>query len=248
MDRATILDAVDLESSRFLVAVSSGSVSLEAPVVSCPEWDVSELVGHLGTIYCRVALIASSRLTKAPDRNDLPAPPDGEARVGWFAEQRAAMLAALEDIDDETPVWNWTDDSPGSPLFWGRRMAHETLVHRVDAELSQERPPAQAMPDVAADTVSEFLELFLPRFEQTLRETAPGTIHLHATDVAGAEWTLTPRASGPVVSRDHAKADVALRGTAFELACWIWGRLPAERLETFGDPSVARRFQEIARV
>ena len=127
-------------------------------------------------------------------------------------------------------------------------MAHETLIHRVDAELSEGSQPAQALPDVAADTVSEFFELFLPRFEQTLRETAPGTLHLHATDVSAAEWTLDPRATKSMVSRDHAKADVALRGTAFELACWVWGRLPAERLETFGDQSIARRFQELSRI
>jgi len=128
-------------------------------------------------------------------------------------------------------------------------MTHETLVHRVDAELAQGFQPAQAMPEVAADTVTEFFELFLPRFEPKLVESwADASMHLHATDVLGAEWTLQSGHGGSALTRDHAKADVALRGSAFELACWIWGRLSAERLETFGDLRVAARFQEVARI
>ncbi|MGA2529046.1 MAG: maleylpyruvate isomerase family mycothiol-dependent enzyme [Acidimicrobiales bacterium] len=249
MDRSTTLDSLDLESSRLLVAVSSGAASLDAPVANCPGWDVAQLLDHLGVIYSRVALIVSDRRSAPPSRAELPTAPAGEARVGWFAEQRAATLVALEAADDETLVWNWTATSPGPIGFWARRMAHETLIHRVDAELAQGSQPGQTMPEVAADTVAEFFELFLPRFEAKLFESwANDSIHLHASDVLGAEWTLRCGAGGCALTSEHAKTDVALRGSAFELACWAWGRLPVERLETFGDLNVAARFLELARV
>lgn len=78
MERATALDAVDLESSRFLVAASNRAGSLDAPVPSCPGWDVAHLVKHLGVIYSRLALVVPAHRTEVPDRSELPPVPDGE--------------------------------------------------------------------------------------------------------------------------------------------------------------------------
>ena len=248
MDRATALDAVDLESSRFLVAASNGAVPLDTPVPTCPGWDVARLVQHLGFIHSRVAFVVSNQRTKAPDPGELSPAPDGAALIPWFAEQRTAMLAALTAADGDALVWNWTADSPGPVSFWFRRMAHETLIHRVDIELAHGSEPAEGDPEVSADTVAEFFEIFFPRFETQLLETGlGGSLHLHATDVSGAEWTLDSRPGAVAVTREHAKADAALRGEAFDLACWIWGRLPAERVETFGDRQIPERFQEVIR-
>lgn len=249
MDRSTALDSVDLESSRFLVAISNGAASLDSPVPNCPGWDVSQLVKHLGVIYSRVALVVSSRRTAAPDASELPSALEGEARLGWFAEQRMAMLAALENADPDSLVWNWSRSSPGPTSFWTRRMAHETLIHRVDVETAQGASPALGYPEVAADTVSEFFELFYPRFEtQLLAAGFADSMHLHATDVPGAEWTLDPLAGDSPITYQHAKAAVALRGSAFELALWTWGRLPTEQLETSGDRQIADRFQAVVGV
>jgi hypothetical protein len=62
--------------------------------------------------------------------------------------------------------------------------------------------------------------------------------------VPGAEWTLAEGSAGATITRAHSKADVALRGTAFQLARWIWRRLPTGQLEVFGDRSIADRFRE----
>ncbi len=248
MDRATALDAVDLESSRFLVAASNGAAPLDAPVPTCPGWDVAELVRHVGFLYSRLALVVTAQRTEVPDRSELPDAPDGEARLGWFAEQRTAMLAALEGASGDTLVWNWTGNSPGPTSFWFRRMAHETLIHRVDMELARGSEPTECDPEVATDTVTEFFELFYPRFDTQLRATGlDGSLHLHATDVSDAEWTLDVRPDGSSITRRHEKADASIRGSAFELARWAWGRLPTDRLETFGDRQIADRFQETVR-
>jgi uncharacterized protein (TIGR03083 family) len=249
MDRATTLDALDLESSRFLVAVSSGTASLKTPVPTCPDWDMSQLVNHLGYIYSRTALIVSDRRAAAPDRSELPVPPEDDARIGWFAEQRTAMLTALEATPDDALVWNFAAGGPAPASFWPRRMAQETLIHRVDAELAQSLTPALGDPELAADNIAEFFEIFFPRFEARLLESGPaGSLHLHATDVPEAEWTLDLRPGGSVLTREHTRGDASVRGSAFDLACWAWRRLPAARLETFGDPQIASRFQEAARI
>ena len=249
MDRSTALDSLDLESSRFLVAVSNGALTLDTPLPTCPGWDVAELVNHLGVMYSRVGLVVSARQTAAPDRDGLPTAPDGEARLGWLAEQRTAVLAALETANEDALVWNWTVNSPAPTSFWSRRLTHETLIHRVDVELAQGFEPAHAYPEVATDTITEFFELFYPRFAtQILAAGLGGSMHLHATDVPGAEWTLDPRAGGASITGEHTKADVALRGSAFELACWTWGRLPTERLEILGDRQIADRFRAAVRV
>ena len=57
--------------------------------------------------------------------------------------------------------------------------------------------------------------MFLPRFVPDA--VADGaTIHLHCTDVDG-EWLLTGTAEGARVTREHAKGDVAARGSASDL-------------------------------
>jgi uncharacterized protein (TIGR03083 family) len=252
MDRSTTLDALNLESSRFLVAAAVGVAPLDASVPSCPGWDVAELVRHLGTIYSRVALVVSTKLAEAPSREDLRPAPEGDARLNWLAEQRTAMLAALEASDAGAQVWNWTASSPGPASFWFRRMAHETVIHRVDVELAHNLEPAQGDPELSADTVAEFFDLFYPRHATELADAdrggLGGSMHLHATDVAGAEWTLKRGPGGITIVREHSKADVVLRGSAFELARWIWGRLATEQLEISGDRSIADRFREDVRV
>ena len=249
MDRSTAFESLDLESSRLLVAVSNDAASLDTPLATCPGWNVGKLVNHLGVIYSRVALTVSTRRTEAPSRSELPTAPDGHARLGWFAAQRTAVLAALESAADDTPVWNWTTQSPGPASFWSRRLAHETLIHRVDIELAQGFEPAHGYPEVATDTVTEFFELFYPRFvSEIVAAGFDDSMHLHATDVPGAEWTLNLRAEGLPVTRGHVKAGVSIRGSAFELACWTWGRLPTDRLEILGDRQIADRFREIVRI
>ena len=51
---------------------------------------------------------------------------------------------------------------PGPDELLVRRHGHETLIHRVDVELAQGFEPAHGYPEVAADTVTEFFELFYP--------------------------------------------------------------------------------------
>jgi hypothetical protein len=47
-----------------------------------------------------------------------------------------------------------------------------------------------------------------------------------------------------VVTREHAKGDVAARGSASDLLRFLWGRAGADRLEVFGDDATLARFRD----
>ena len=46
---------------------------------------------------------------------------------------------------------------------------------------------------------------------------------------------------GLVVTREHAKGDVAARGTASDLLLLVWGRITPDAVDVFGDAGAARR-------
>jgi predicted lipid carrier protein YhbT len=72
------------------------------------------------------------------------------------------------------------------------------------------------------------------------------TIHLHCTDVDG-EWVATLAPTGLEVERAHAKADVAARGSASDLLCWVMGRGPIDPLEIFGDRPLLERWRDASK-
>ena len=63
------------------------------------------------------------------------------------------------------------------------------------------------------------------------------TLHLHCTDGEG-EWLVRLDPDGVSSSHEHAKGDVAARGTASDLLLFLYGRVDPEQLEVFGDASL----------
>ena len=208
---------------------------VRADVPACPGWDVDELLRHTGQAHRNAEVIVREGRTERPDRSQLEAPHAGS--LDWYEAGLAALLDTLRTADPDTPVYTFS--GPGTARFWQRRMAHETTVHRVDAEQAT-GAVGPIDPAVALDGIDEFLDVFLPLTARRVEEPATGTLHLHATDAEG-EWLVTfgPQ---PTVERGHAKGDVALRGPAADLYLWVWGRLPTAQLEAFGDPAVAETF------
>ena len=71
------------------------------------------------------------------------------------------------------------------------------------------------------------------------------SFHLHRTDGTG-EWILRAEDGEAVVESGHAKADVAMRGTAEGLYWVLMGRGKPEEhgVEVHGDPKLAAAFKE----
>jgi hypothetical protein len=120
-------------------------------------------------------------------------------------------------------------------------MAHETSVHRWDAQGAVGRPEPVDAPQ-AADGIAEALELLLPLSVPEPRTEHPrGTLHLHCTDTPG-EWLVSMPDGRLEVAPGHAKADAALRGEASELFLTCWGRRSGTGPEVLGDHAVAQQW------
>jgi uncharacterized protein (TIGR03083 family) len=217
-----------------------GEVRLvDVDVPTCPEWSLPELVHHVGSVH---------RWQEAQLRSDDPADlvkveraerPPLNALSGWYRAGLASLLDAFAEVGPHrvTPTWF----GPRPATFWARRAAHETAIHRWDAEAAVTTPqPLDARQ--AVDALDELLEVFAPRrFDPTTWTGPDVSIHLHATDTEG-EWTIRLGSSGLDVGHEHAKGDVAARGSASDLVLMIAGRVPPARLELFGDAAVIDRW------
>jgi uncharacterized protein (TIGR03083 family) len=164
----------------------------------------------------------------------------------WIEESAEQALAIMKGADPEAAVWNWLEQGPGPARFWWRRMAHETVIHRVDAEAAAgvESPVEPA--ELASDGIDEFLAFVQVRNKAEALEILGGSFHFHTTDVAG-EWMVVFRDGGVEITREHAKADVAVRGPASDLELFLYNRRGSEGLEMFGDPAKIAAWSEVIR-
>jgi len=217
--------------------------ALDAPVPSCPGWSVTDLVAHVGQVHRdKAGIVRTGRATQRPPRAQDPTV-TGDALLAWYDEGLADLVAVLAAADPDQPTWTWSRHAADARVaFWLRRMAHETAVHRWDAERATGSPLPIGPPALAADGVDEVLEVWMDDPDDPPYAGAAGTVHLHASDTPG-EWVLRLGADGGVeVAREHEHADVALRGPASDLDLVLWGRLPASALGPLGDAALLDGF------
>jgi uncharacterized protein (TIGR03083 family) len=243
------------------LAAGARTAGLDARVPSCPEWDVAELLSHIGRIHRWVTAIVeeggdsaatggerSAEPTQRKKRGSFEdhwsqaEPPPRAGRVDWFAAGVDPLAEALLQAGPAVEVWTWTDDH--STGFWARRQANETAVHRWDAQLAAGAPQPLTR-DLAADGLDEYLSLLTHWRGLDALGDLTGTIHFHCTDGEG-EW-LVRLGDGVHVTREHAKGDVAARGSASDLMLVMSGRLPASTVEVFGDAELLDTFLARAR-
>lgn len=242
MDSDQLIDATD-RNGRLLIAAAASSP--DAPVAACPGWDNRQLMTHVARVHGWVAGAVTSGSIEAPThpRLEPPARSDVAALAAWATEQLDTLLEALRATDPDQPMWTWVPEQRAG--WYVRRMAHETLVHRWDAE-SAAGSVGAIDSDLAADGVDELIEV---GFQHSMNPDKQfgypaGSLHLHRTDGEG-EWLLRADDGALVVTREHAKGDVAVRGTGPALLLYLWGRSRAD-LEIFGDESLAWQWAEVA--
>lgn len=230
LDDNEYLAAITADSNALADAVEA--TSLDAPVPSCPGWTVKDLVGHAGMVQRWAAGIVTNVAQERPERAEPPALASAHEAAQWFREGAAVLIAALESADVDAPMWSFSFERRVS--FWFRRQAHEVSVHRWDAQSAGGSPDPLDAP-LAADGIDEWLAMVAAFGAGGLPEgEVETTVHLHCTDVEG-EWLVRRSIDGLDIERAHAKGDVAARGTASDLELYLWGRVPVDRLEIFGD-------------
>ncbi len=230
------------EETMRLHATSVEHLDIDLPHIE--GWTVGAVIGHTGWVFRYVTLALVSPADKPPRRADIPEPPIGEAVLEWFAEAATGLMAQLDAVDPESIVPTFAGPRPAQ--WWLRRLAHETTMHRWDAE-SAIRSPHPIDQAQARDGIDEVLETFAPiRLSFDTLAGKGEVIHLHATDIDDGEWLITLGPTEITWTAGHAKGDVAARGPVSDLLLALWSRIPPSRLELFGDASLLDRWQAAA--
>lgn len=213
-----------------------------APVRTCPGWTARDVADHTGEVYAHK--VAAMRLGREPQEGEWPWAPDDDSVFGWFSERLAELLHELGTRQPDQTTWTWfhPDQTVG---FWARRMAHESAIHRVDAELGAGRPLAPHDLWLAADGVDELLVSFLPPDEDDLQDEhyddgSAGTVLVEAGD---RRWLIELPDGGcrgrAVGERVHSDARIA--GAAADVYRGLWNRPTELPVTREGDAAVLAR-------
>ena len=195
------------------LATEAIDAGLDAPVPTCPEWTVAELVGHLGEVHrWATAVVAGAleTLELPPDAYAATLPPaDVATLLDWVRDGAAGLQIALSAAPDDLRTMTFLKDAPAPLVFWARRQTHETTIHAVDAlsaRLGRLPTAAEASVDIAValDGIDELLTGFITRRSSLLRLDPPvtGTSDADAPDAEGVDGTPRPdvaRASASVL-------------------------------------------------
>ncbi|MBB5872524.1 uncharacterized protein (TIGR03083 family) [Allocatelliglobosispora scoriae] len=235
-----------LRRDGLLLADAAAMHTLDEAVPTTPGWTVGDLLRHIGEVHrWAMSHVAQQRLTKMPTEEEQELTrnwPEGDDELlEWFSSGHEALVFSLETADPGLRCWTFLP-APSPLAFWARRQAHETAIHRVDAEsVTGEITPIGA--EFAADGVDELLTCFFGR-PGRLRGDPAYTLGLVATDLPRA-WRVSV---GPtvVVTDGGEAADCVVTGTAEELYLLLWNRRDPAGLDVVGDEAVLTRWRDSA--
>jgi uncharacterized protein (TIGR03083 family) len=241
VDVSSLIDQLAADGP--LLAAAAADAGWDAPVPRT-EWDVRALVTHLGGIHRWAADIVTTG-SSSPDTEAGRAVGTGPADAGlldWFGEGHRALVDALRRAPADLDCWTFLPAD--SPLhFWARRQAHETAIHRSDAQAAAGDVVSFA-DDFAQDGIGEILHGFARRPRRPLPSNP--MIGLEAAD--GPSWLIT--LGGEQVEAHPAEdligADATIRGRSSDLYLWLWNRPSDAKVD--GDEAVAALWAETVRV
>ena len=224
MDNQRLSDCLGTDFGR-LREVAAGA-DPGAAVPTCPDWAMADLLRHVAEVYLHKT--ECMRLGRDPD----PWPPEGlagEPPLELLDRSYAALTAefAARRPEEHAFTWYGPDQSVG---FWIRRMAQETVIHRVDAELAAGRQVAAIPDDLAADGIDELLVIFvqygttnwLPYFPEL---TGLASDHEVSVVTPQRTWLLRLTPTGARVAEpgpDQVRATI--EGPAPEVLLRLWNR------------------------
>lgn len=252
MEIAQHITILGQEAKGFAAAAQQGG--LEVPIPTCPEWNMRDLVRHLSEIHLWAAARVAKRTTKLwPDDisehieswPDLAVFwPEDDRLVDWYLDTNANLVNALEsappDLDCPTFL-----PAPSPLAMWARRQAHETAVHRFDAE-NAAGTASGFDKAFAADGLDELLAGFAPR-SRGFPDAGVQTMLVHTNDTDD-RWHLTMGPDGIATIRGDGPADVTLTGHASDLYLVLWNRAEDSRITIAGDHSILHTWHGSRRI
>ena len=157
MDPAAHIAAI--EQDGLALAAAAERAGLAAPVPSCPSWQVRDLLRHVSYVHRWAAAYVGQqighRVQRLTEAELLAGGPPDASLLAWFRAGHAELTAALASAGPDLACWTFLPAR--TPLaFWARRQAHETAIHRADAQLAAGEEPVFAA-GLAADGIDELL-------------------------------------------------------------------------------------------
>jgi uncharacterized protein (TIGR03083 family) len=228
MDVAEHIKRLRAEGER--LAEAAGWAGLEAPVPTCPGWQITDLLGHAGGVHRWAAAHVRSGHAEP-----LTAEPFTKQTLDWYRESLRDLLDALTAATPDAVCWTFLP-APSPLAFWARRQAHEVAIHRVDAESASDSVTGFPA-GFAVDGIEELLFGFFSRPGGRLVADPPRSMALRATDTAAA-WTVYLEPDGRRFVRGAEPADLTVAGSASDLYLLLWNRRDPAGLAVDGDPGV----------
>ena len=227
VELAEHITAVRHEGSLFSDAVRRSGLDAEVP--GCPGWDVRELIRHLSSVHLWAAAYVSNRATEWRDHGPEELTeywpelacfwPDDADLVDWYLETNENLVRELTTAPPDHECLAFLP-APTPVAMWARRQAHETAIHRFDAE-SPAKSTTSYDSAFASDGIDEILMLFAPRWGNPTPHA--NTMVVRTTDTNDA-WHITMGPETINARHGDGPADVTLAGTASELFLAVWNR------------------------
>ena len=168
------------------LATAAGRAGWDVPVPRT-DWNVHDLVTHVGGVHrwaSDVVRTGATDLDTPPGRGVGHGPSDDEL-LDWFVTGHSALVSALRDAPPDLTAGTFLP-APSPLHFWARRQAHETAIHRADADAACGEP-SNYEAEFAQDGIMEMLHGFAAR--KSMAMDGKATILLDATD--GPSWLVT---------------------------------------------------------
>ncbi|MEU9885243.1 maleylpyruvate isomerase N-terminal domain-containing protein [Sphaerisporangium sp. NPDC051011] len=251
MDFSRLLGCFEDDFALLRDAVAAADPPARVP--SCPDWSAADLADHVAKVYLHKA--ESIRLGAFPE--EWPPGVLDDDPVTSLAKTHAVLIGqfSAHSPEDRAATWHEPDQTVG---FWIRRMAQETVIHRVDAELTAGRPVSPIPDDLALDGIDEVLKLFLgygstrwlDDFGTLLDEPDERPLSVATSHHA---WTLKAvPGEGALPGRVHVEdaktgfdGDALVSGDAGPLLLWLWNRGDDASVRLSGDPALLKQFHAL---
>jgi uncharacterized protein (TIGR03083 family) len=234
-----------LEREGHALAGAAERAGLDAAVPTCPEWTVRDVLGHIGGVH----RWATAHVAQTPDADaDANAPlaePPGEGLLDWYAAGHATLVKALRRAPDDLQCWTFMP-APTPLAFWARRQAHETAIHRADADAAVGQPSTYD-PAFAADGIDELLMSFFARPRGRLVADPPVRLQVSPVD-RDERWHVTVLPDKREMRRGEEAAECTVRGSASDLYLYLWNRPPVETPEAAGNARALELWRDLAQI
>jgi uncharacterized protein (TIGR03083 family) len=238
-----------------LFAGAAERAGWDAHIPTCPDWNMRDLVQHLGLIHLWAAAHVDQPHPEPDETVELHdlavywpvlagSPRPDHELIDWYLETNANLVRVLESAPPDVEAFTFLP-APSPLAMWALRQASETTVHRFDAEIATGSTTEVDLP-FAVDGLNEMLSGFAPR-KRHLPVANERLMQVHAVDT-NDRWYLTIGPERISTSREGGTADLVLSGTAEDLYLVLWNRLEDSRITTSGDEDLLEVWHNHVRV